>query len=326
MMLLVAWPIPLMVGLLLFRVGALLDRWVGFGLVGVWLSFGLLIQLAKPILGTGDPRMPRTPTPEEAAVLAPAWSDVVETLGIDESVYHLAVRDKQGSDGVADHRGGGFVMISAAAVHEFSPAELRALMSHEIGHLIGDGGTIVFGLSWELTDLARQPFTIVQRAVFRIGWPEWIGHIVTTLLWLGLYAAFGALLNHWFGPLATIGFAVGALVQGIGINGIRRRNQLNADRIAVDLGHGPSARAILDRRMRYDRLSPPMIWSQPPALRASAFLLRNLGPEPFQGVRLLAIDKRLHARTPRCLTRSGSREGGETGEIPPSGLPDLGGS
>ncbi|MVU80231.1 hypothetical protein GPX89_23665 [Nocardia sp. ET3-3] len=116
------------------------------------------------------------------------------------------------------------------------------------------------------------------------------------MLWLGLYAGSGVLLSHWFGMPAMVAFAVGALGQGLGTRAVRRRNQLTADRVSVDLGHGPGIRSYIDKRAPDDWLSPPMVWSLSPAMRVLAFLCRIIDPDPRPGERLLAIDRRLHLR------------------------------
>ncbi|MFI1916912.1 hypothetical protein [Nocardia sp. NPDC020380] len=289
-MLLVSWPIPLLVGLVLYRLGELIGLWAACTLLVVWLGFSMstLVRLSmtKTMDAVSDPRMPRRPTPEESAMLDLPWRTTLLALGVPDSTYALRVRDSQGSAGQAWP--GGVVAVSAEAVRELSAVELEGLLGHEVGHFVGDGGSTWRRLSWWLSEPIRLPFKIGGRlagrpAVLLIVQPCVFIGLVTLLVWL-----FGAV-----GALALLGAAAAQL---LGRNAILRRNQSNADRVAVDLGAGRGLRLYFERRRskeirRWYRRSLQPWW-----LRVILAVSEASSRDPNIGRRVEAIGNRIRAR------------------------------
>ncbi|MFE3960837.1 M48 family metalloprotease [Nocardia sp. NPDC059091] len=228
-MLLVSWPIPLLTGLLLYRLGDLLAPWAAFMLLGVWLVSGFFfLRLPAPApdaIGPdrgGHPAIPRRPTADEAEVLDPAWRHTLRVIGLTESTFSVCVRDSPGPLGSAHPSG--LVTVSAEAVREFSPAELRGLLGHEIGHLVGDGGGVWYRLSWWYTGLLRMLFVTVgsgSRWLAR----RWLSLAVMAAAQLGVLVGMVVLLRLLFGSVVAVALLAAAATQMVGQRTVLRRNQ-----------------------------------------------------------------------------------------------------
>ncbi|WP_040813047.1 M48 family metalloprotease [Nocardia concava] len=294
-MLLVSWPVPLQGGLLLYRLGDLAGRWAGILLLCVWLlsAFPVLHppRLPPPMAAPG---LPRRPTADESTVLDPAWSDTVHRLGLDESCYDVLVRE-DGPLGTAYP--GGSIIVSTEAIHDLSPAELRGLLGHEIGHFVGDGGFGLYRLSRWYTGLLTLPPNIVCRWVLRMPFPaEWARLTVVWFVRLGWLVGWFTALDNCFGPAVTVGFAVAAIVQGLGQLAILRRDQTHADRVAVDLGFGPGLASMTRRRNPPDPRLPSLLHQRRRRYRALALLLRSLLRDPVPEQRIADIEALISLR------------------------------
>lgn len=289
-MLLVSWPIPLLVGLVLYRLGDLIGLWAACLLLVAWVLY-TLPEIVRPSMtktmdALKDPRIPRRATPEEYEILDPPWRAVLLALGVPESTYALRVRDSPGPAGEA--WSGGVVAVSAEAVRDLSAVELLGLLGHEVGHFVGDGGSGWYRLSSRLAEPIRLPFRIVGRFAGR---PAVI-LIVQPCVFIGLVA----LLVWLFGATGTLALLALAAAQMLGRNAILRRNQSNADRVAVDLGTGRGLRS------RFEQLRPQEVrnWNrrhlQPWWWRVIRAVLEGTSPEPDLGRRTADINKRIRAR------------------------------
>ncbi|MFE3193904.1 M48 family metalloprotease [Nocardia sp. NPDC059240] len=255
-MLLVSWPIPMLTGLLLYRLGDLLATWAAFAVPASWLAYGLvLLLLPTPLpdpIGPGlrpHPELPRRPTAAEAETLDPAWRAVTRTIGLAEGPFSLWVRDTPGPMGVAHPAG--FVIVSTRAVHELSTAELRGVLGHEIGHRVGDGGGACYRLSWLYSGLLRMWFGVAASGASWLTrrWPR-LQIAAAAITQLGVLTGLVALLHLLFGTAAAVMLPVAAAAQMGGQRAVLRRNQYNADRVSVDLGGGPGLRSYLLRTTR----------------------------------------------------------------------------
>lgn len=294
-MLLVSWPVPLLVGLLLYRVGELAGRWAAMVLLALWLLSAIpLLRPPRPSSWISDPRLPRRPTSEESVALDPAWSDTVHRLGLDESCYDLLVREDGGPIGAA-YPGGG-IIVTTEAVTDLSPAELRGLLGHEIGHFLGDGGGTLYRLSRWYSGPLTAPPKAVWRRLLRLFSVEWARHAVVWFVQLGWLAGLAVLLDNCFGPAVTVGFGVAASVQGLGQYAVLRRNQFHADRVAIDLGFGPGLASLMRRRNPPDAPLAELVNQRRPLDRAVAFLARSLLSDPVPEQRIVNIEAYVNAR------------------------------
>ncbi|MGW4245708.1 M48 family metalloprotease [Nocardia sp. NPDC004722] len=260
-MLFVSWPIPLLTALLLYRLGDLLAPWAAYAVPGVWLSSGSIPLLLTRFPGPSDPvpgshpRLPRRPTSAEAEVLDPGWHRNMRNLGLADATYAVWVWDSPRPLGSAYPDG--LIVVSAEAVRDYTSMELRGLLGHEIGHLVGDAGGLWYRLSWWYGGLLRNLVGVVGRVA---GWltrgRRLLQPVAVLSADLGVLLGLSVLLCSLFGTVAAAALMAAAAVQMVGQRAVRRRNQLNADRVAVDLGAGPGVRSIILRTNRPASLRP----------------------------------------------------------------------
>jgi Peptidase family M48 len=119
----------------------LLARIVGFWpwgavLVGAWVASGPLILVRKieeTIMSGRDDL--RRPTEQERQRLAASWLAVTKVAGVDPSHHSLWVQKSPRINAFAT--AGHTVAVTEAAVERLSPAQLEAILAHELGHHLG---------------------------------------------------------------------------------------------------------------------------------------------------------------------------------------------
>ncbi|WP_157388041.1 M48 family metalloprotease [Nocardia terrae] len=297
-MLLVSWPIPLLTSLLLFRLGGLIAPWAAVAVSGVWLIGGVAVEaLPTPKWdGIESDRhahsvLPRRPTPEEAEALNPAWRRLMRAIGLTESTFQVCVRDSPGPLGQAHHRG--LVIMSAKAVRELSPGELRGVLGHEIGHLVGDGGGLWYRVSYWCGSPVRMPFWVAERVSAR--WAPRLSSRHSAMLsaagQLGVLIGLITLMQLLFGTMVAAALTAAAAAQMLGQRAVLRRNQLNADRVSVDLGAGPGLRSLVMRGNRRVSLYPRRY--RPLWVRIALWCLEASSPDPHPDRELAALEARM---------------------------------
>ncbi|GAB2515297.1 hypothetical protein GCM10027167_17310 [Nocardia heshunensis] len=297
-MLSVSWPIPLLTALLLYRLGDLIAPWAAYAVPGVWLLSGSILLKRTRFPDASDPvrnshpELPRRPTAAEAEVLEPVWHRNMRNIGLADATYSVWVRDSPGPLGCAYPDG--LVVVSAEAVRDFSSMELRGLLGHEIGHLVGDGGGPWYQLSRWYGGLLRILFGVTGRAA---GWltrgRRLLQPIAVLSANLVVLLGLSVLLRSLFGTVVTASLLAAAAVQMVGQRAVRRRNQLNADRVAVDLGAGPGVRSIVLRTNRPASLRPR--WTNSLRSRVVLACLTMCFSDPWPDRRWEALEARMLA-------------------------------
>ncbi|WP_054815716.1 M48 family metalloprotease [Nocardia arizonensis] len=260
-------------GLLVFGFGTLLGPRTALGLTVIWLFGGAF--LPPPAGGAAPWIFPvRRPRPAEQGVLSAAWHNVARAAGIRAEDYSLWVEDIDQLNALAAP--GRIVVVTSAAIDLLGPRELEAILAHELGHHLGGGQR-----AWMLAYWYALPITALWRILRRITWYSAVfiaqaAHIVglagalrmfgvrkpmdaigftaavfmrvSLLIAAAVFAVlhFGAVLVALLATLVLEPFAERAQ---------RRRGEIDADRVAVDLGYGRELRAVLDMWTR--RVDPP---------------------------------------------------------------------
>ncbi|WP_306360812.1 M48 family metalloprotease [Nocardia sp. CC227C] len=283
----VGMPSVVLSGVIVGRLGGL------FGLWGTIIAVELWLLSIVPVLD-GARRWRReklaglvAPTPEQARRLTPAWREVVDAAGVSEADYVISVPESEKVRGVAYD--GRVVEISSAAVHRMTPAQLRGLLAHELGHLLSATRGVWYSmLYWYALPLhalpaavstafevrsRRSPRTGILAATEAAAWATVIG----LLLWLlGLRGALIAIVLLVAQRLATLA--------------IDRRDERVADRVAVDLGFGAGVLAWLRENGSESRAA-----GAGRALRGR-LLLTMLSTHPFVDDRIRVVEARIHVR------------------------------
>jgi STE24 endopeptidase len=206
----------------------------------VWVLSGAAL-FARPVETAIAPLMygARRPIEAEWRTLAFPWQAVCRAAGIDGSRYLLLVQDSNEVNAFA--AGGRTVAVTRSSL-QLHPAQLEAVLAHELGHHLS-GHTTVSTLAWWYALPARAAAYLVALAV-------------RFVLFIGrIFAAFGSGL----GALASVLFAL--LLMGVFVYlsfwlilipltapllaWASRLGEFQADRTAASLGYGPSLIQVL---------------------------------------------------------------------------------
>ena len=222
------------------------------GGTGLWmlLYFAALVIVLIPgleflqvwLIGRGT----RSPTPEEQAVLEPAFQDVLSRLGRgSKRRYRLRVIDDDHLNAAAG--GGSLVMVTTRALHTLPDDQLKALLAHELGHHSGLHPVVSLAQAWMYVP---------------IGIVAWLAtKLHNVLAWLtgremrmSLYLfVMGAALF-----LRLMLFILGLILRlaNLILVSFGRRAEYRADDMGVALGYGQSLEQAL-RTMEGDELAHP---------------------------------------------------------------------
>ncbi|MGN2641513.1 M48 family metalloprotease [Nocardia takedensis] len=297
--LLASLPSTVLGGLLVFAAGALIGLWPAFGLIAIWLVGGPLVpvptaEMAQAIFPVRHPR------PDEQGALITAWHNVARVAGVRASDYSLWVQDTAQLNALAAP--GRIVAVTSAAVAELGPRELEAVLAHELGHHHGGAQRAQMMVYWYAL-----PIRVCWQALVRITWLlavfvaraahivgvvallrafgvrgaiDVIGITVAVLARIATILAVAVLAVLHFGPLAALPLAA-IVVEPFAARAQRRRTEVDADRVAVDLGYGRETLAVLD------------LWSR--RAEPAGRLARLLDTHPPIAARIAAVETRLAA-------------------------------
>jgi Zn-dependent protease with chaperone function len=216
----------------------------GWAVFAGWSACGVLLVRSASVEGFFARLLEgsRLPTESERARLEAVWSHVTAAAGVDGSVYQLWVQDIDELN--ASATSGHIVTVTSGALQSMSPRQLAAVLAHELGHHLG-------GHAWmgALTYWYCLPARLVVRVLSALA------HLFTLLI--GAVAAFAAMRT----PLGLVGLLVfrpvvwGAkfmmfilyapvivlvIVPVVVARASDRFAELRADRLAVDVGYGPT--------------------------------------------------------------------------------------
>jgi Zn-dependent protease with chaperone function len=250
-------------------------------LVAGYAALGLLL-FVRPFQEVVLSRLlgARTPTPDEAARLGPAWRVVTQRMGVPTSRYVVRVLDADEVNAFAS--GGHLVIVTSYAVDALPDAELRGVLAHELSHHLGMHTVSLTMGHWFLLPvvvLARLGIWLQRVAdaateAFASRSPLFtlLGRIVTWTLWVvALVLSFAVVLTH----AAT--------------NVFGRATEFKADTFTVRSGFGPALASALRRFVAEGSGGRPAGWRE-----------RLLASHPPARTRVARIEAQLrHPRTPR---------------------------
>ncbi|MEV6273787.1 M48 family metalloprotease [Nocardia sp. NPDC051832] len=271
-----------------------------FGLWGaltagvLWLASGVLAflpaddaVLARVAYGF------RRPRPQEQAILAAAWENVTRTAGVDGTKYFLWVQDSDELNAFAAP--GGIVCVTTWALDALDSRQLEGVLAHELGHHLEGrkhtatlarwyslpveliGRVLRFGTSRALAvaeSTAEDDAPGLALAILLIGS---LG--TAALVLLPLVAALVLLI----GPLAALSLlGLRVLVEPLGRAQLSQREELRADRVAVDLGYGRETREVHDE------------WLREHDDHQLAVYFRWFSTHPLADARIEAVEARIH--------------------------------
>ncbi|WP_405831582.1 M48 family metalloprotease [Streptomyces sp. NBC_00105] len=215
-----------------------LEAWIGMPAwmpVALWVGCGALVfhrpteqRIARYLLRLHQP------LPQEMAVLAPVWREVTARAGVDGSRYQLWIED--GDDINALAAAGHIVGVTRHALERLPPAQLAAVLAHELGHhtsghawagLLGQWYALPARTAWRALDRLRVRTT----------------RSLSPLAALGIVAAAGYVTYRALA--VTYGLPVLLLTLPWLTAAVSRRAELRADAHAAALGFAPMLAALL---------------------------------------------------------------------------------
>ncbi|MDA2973082.1 MAG: M48 family metalloprotease, partial [Actinomycetota bacterium] len=207
-----------------------------------WLALGITlfvpaIQAAvlSPVLGV------RRPRPDEIARIAPVWDRLIADVGKGGHRFTYRIVDSDELNAYAC--GGHLVVVTSFAVEELPPSELAGVLAHELSHHLGlhtVALTVGHWLSLPIVALARIGFFLQN--VARAATESFVQHsaALTTL---------GRVIAGLLTGISWVFLAVLHASDAVG-NLVGHQAEYEADRRAIDLGHGPELAAALRRLIR----------------------------------------------------------------------------
>lgn len=108
----------------------------GVVVIGVWVASGpvILLKAVEEAIMKGREAL-RLPNEDERRRLAESWAAVTKAAGVHPSDYSLWVQKSPRVNAYA--AAGHTVAVTEAAVQNLSPAQLEAVLAHELGHHLG---------------------------------------------------------------------------------------------------------------------------------------------------------------------------------------------
>ena len=211
----------------------------------VWLLSGAIVFIsAIDVVFANVILRVRRPSPAEQSVLVPLWHEVCAVAGVRPERYTLWIQNSREINALA--AAGHVVAVSTAALG-LPPAQLEAVLAHELGHHLS-GHSVASLLRWWYVWPARLAATLVGfviQIVLVIGQVflrfgnvivAMASVVVALLLVVFLFAASPwLLLVPVIAPLLAL---------------TSRQAELRADRVAAELGYGPPLLDVLHRWVR----------------------------------------------------------------------------
>ncbi|MFC9892313.1 M48 family metalloprotease [Nocardia sp. NPDC127579] len=305
--LLVALPSIVLSAVLLCVPFATFGPWGAVGAGVLWLASGAAVLfpddgavLARVAFGF------RRPGAEEQVVLAAAWENITRTAGIDGTGYSLWVHDADELNAFAAP--GGIVCVTSWALETLDSRQLEGVLAHELGHhLEGAKHTAILARWYSVpvmligrmlrSGLAR--LTAVAESVAEDA--PGFASVLVLVGGLGMGALvltpLVAALLLLIGPLAAAVLLLLLVAEPLGQARLSQREELRADRVAVDLGYGREYREVLDE------------WLSEHDDASAAVYRRWFSTHPDSDTRIEAVEARIHEHRHSA-----------TGSNPPRGL------
>src|SRR5690606_20847889 len=211
----------------------------------------------------------RPPTQPEQRRLETVWHRVISAAGLPTHRYVVWVRDSDRVDAFA--WGNRIVVVTVEAVRLLPPAQLGAVLAHELGHHLG-GHAVVRSLSYWYS----LPVRWLGRGLWLLPY-RWIVVPVAVAVAIAITGAvtWDLVVTGQYGVVAVIaGLAASPMLLWWAL----RAAEHQADRTAAALGYGPILRDLLLDGQYGDR-------------DASEAASAVLGPHPFRNSRARRLDR-----------------------------------
>ncbi|MFE1787283.1 M48 family metalloprotease [Streptomyces sp. NPDC059525] len=227
--------------LVVLGTSALSEAWIGLPAwvpTSLWLGSGALAfhRPSERFLARHLLRL-QYPLPAERALLAPVWREVTARAGVDGDRYELWVEDSDQLNALA--AAGHIVAVTRQALEHLPPAQLAAVLAHELGHHTA-GHSWAGLLGWWYALPGRLAWRGLTAAVIRLvrvasGFSYLAAGILLVVIgWLAL-----ATLT------LTYGLPLLLLVLPYATAAVGRRAELRADAHAAELGFAPMLARML---------------------------------------------------------------------------------
>ncbi len=204
----------------------------------------------------------RRPSPDEAAIIEPLWSQIAQANGLPASRYVVRVLPTDELNAFAC--GGHLVLVTSFAVHELTQSQLRGVLAHELSHHLGLHTVAITIGHW-----LSAPVVLLARVGFFL---ENVGH-----------AAAGS-FGRQSPAVAAVGSVVAVVMHALSwiftaavrgsdalANLVGHASEFEADRRAVRMGFGGELASALRELLAHGTGRRPIGWrarlaaSHPPA-------------------------------------------------------------
>ncbi|MEU8574941.1 M48 family metalloprotease [Streptomyces asoensis] len=225
--------VPLFLGslLIIWLISRAMPHGVDIAFVIAWLASGALVFHRPTERGLARLWFKmRPPTRTELAVIQPIWDDITRRAGIDGAKYDLWVEDTDGLN--ASAAAGHIVSVTRGATRQLPPAQLSAVMAHELGHHVGGhawSGLLGF---WYAMPVRLFMFVVKIVMTFLFFFTAELSCVAAGIFVL-IFGGLAVATFLTFPPAAAL-FAIPFLLAWAG-----RQGELRADRFAGRLGYGP---------------------------------------------------------------------------------------
>lgn len=295
--LIVSLPSMVLGGMVVARLGGMLGQREMIVCLAVWLLLGVAVLfLGRSVESVRLDVKAHRWTAEQAARLIPAWREVTAAAGVSEADYLAMIGESDEVRGCA--RTGRTVEVSNGAVLVLPRAQLRAMLAHELGHLLSSRHRrweFVFG--WYAMPLHLAPMLVSAVAGFPAGSPRRDGLLPRLMIAIAqvvyLYAM-AELLTHLLSLRCALLAAALLTTQSLAKRLCRRRDERMADLIAVDLGFGIG---LVEYLRQYDRGAYPWYPEHPEWDRLIRLIVAPMSTHPAYHTRIRTIESRISALT-----------------------------
>lgn len=230
------WLVAMTIAWAVIRIAVDLPFWT---VPAAWIALGITLfvpavqaAVLSPVLGV------RRPRPDEVARIAPVWDRLIAEVGKGGHRFTYRIVDSDELNAYAC--GGHLVVVTSFAVDELPASELAGVLAHELSHHLGlhtVALTVGHWLSLPIVALARIGFFLQN--VARAATESFVQHSAAL-------TALGRVIAGLLTGISWIFLAVLHASDAVG-NLVGHQAEYEADRRAIDLGHGPELAAALRR-------------------------------------------------------------------------------
>ena len=255
------WAFAPVVAIVPFSLLALLVVWLPIGWLTSWsygwfvaafamAGLGLFIRpiqilVLTPLLGA------RRPTPAEAAVIEPLWTQVARANDLPANRFVVRVLPSDELNAFAC--GGHLVVVTTFAVEELSTAQLRGVLAHELSHHLG-----LHTVALTIGHWVSAPVVLLARVGVFL---ENVAHAAAGSFGRdsALISVLGNVLAAIFNALSWI-FTASLRASDVLANLVGHSSEFEADRRAVGMGFGRELASALRQLLASGTGGRPIGW------------------------------------------------------------------